>query len=222
MFDNTLEERQERKEIFDSMLPPKRLSQKDLEAASAELTLRSTLPPQNIRHHESSAPFEEERRMARQETIRSLHEHRKQTNNYSENRFHIERQEQGVTYLQEDGLVKSHKASLRGLPKNYHHSGNGSWFDQQDVLRNPTYQQHPVRHEYGMARQTQSFNPVTYHDDQHDRRQYERQKTSISLKEDYGRPGGSYNQSKGISKVEVLSSVNLKNDKRSLSVWGCF
>ena len=188
------------------MLPPKRISQQDLEAASPELTLRGTRPPQ----HESSTPFEEERRIARQETIRSLHEHRQQqyqqeNSNNNDIQFHIEHQQSGITYLQEDGLVKSHKASLRGHPRhrhsNDHHSGNGPWFDQQDVLRNPTYQQQQRRTdgEHGMARQTQSLNTVNYHDDLYDRRHYERQKTSNSLKEDYGRPDSSFYRSKGIS-----------------------
>ena len=191
------------------MLPPKRLSQKDLEAASPEISLRSTRPPQQIHHHEpaSTPPFEEERRMARQETIRSLHEHRQQQQiNNNDQQFHIEQQESGITYIQEDGLVKSHKASLRGYPhsqhKNDHHSGTGPWFDPQDVLRNSTYQQQPRRSgggEHGIVRQTQSLNTVTYQDDLYDRRHYERQKTSKSLKEDYGRPADrSFYQSKGI------------------------
>ena len=193
------------------MLPPKLSSEKDLAVSaskkshgSPELTLRGTQPPQQSRLHGqhypgSSTPFEEERRMARQETIRSLHEHRRQesNNNNQDNsrqgtqNFHIEQNEPGVTYVAEDGLVKSHKASLRGSRPNDRQRVSGSWFNQEEVLRKQTYQQQNQQG-HGIARQTQSLNTVTSacYDDQYDKRHYERQKTSRSLHDDYARPSG--------------------------------
>uniref|UniRef100_A0A7M5XC80 Uncharacterized protein n=1 Tax=Clytia hemisphaerica TaxID=252671 RepID=A0A7M5XC80_9CNID len=160
------------------MLPPKRAT------ASPTLELRGTKPPEHQRQLEST-PFEEERRMARQETIRSLHQHHHQNNNnedyHQSYNSHIEAPQTGVTYIQEDGLVKSHSASLRQRQA-ANNPVSKQWFDQNNSLRKPTYTQH---YDHGIARQTRSMNAVTTHDQHNRQHHYDRQQTSRSLHGDF-------------------------------------
>jgi len=210
------------------MLPPRRVSTRKSEGNINSRPSSSQLHRQTPQHNttqvsptyyqqqqqsQESIPFEEERRMARQQTIRSLHSQKgysyEKTVDHNDISFHIERSQAGVTYMREDGLVKSHKASLRKAPFSTTGSAHGNatrttinplWFDQQELLHKQTYtttpmttttrqtppatqQHHRNLHQqqhHQYVRQTQSLGTVERP------RTYDRQQTSRSL-HDYKR-----------------------------------